>query len=137
MLTEMAFDTEALNHFFQDHDELGIVEATQVQLVEEGIAMAEDPQCVNADSMKKLTNNLCRPSGAARKPHAFSIISQTKMIDTANHTCHCLAMGREVSPDHFHCTVTQNFAHQWKALEKQQDGNQQTPLEIGNDLNIP
>ena len=53
MTTEMAFDADTLNHFFRHHDELGIVEAMQRQLVEEGIATTLDPQFINANSMKE------------------------------------------------------------------------------------
>ena len=90
-----------LNHFFCAKEELGIADNMQVKLKEEGIKTVEDPQHVDADSMKELANNLCHPSGASRRPCAFSVTSQMTMIDALNCVRHCVAMGRELSPDHF------------------------------------
>ena len=101
----MAFDKQALNHFFRAKEELGIADNMQAQLKEEGIEMAEDLQHIDINSMKELANNLCCPSGASRRPRAFSVMSQTKMIDAANCMCHCLAMGGETSPDHCCCAI--------------------------------
>ena len=107
----------------------------QKQLMEEGISSIVDLQFINSDLIKELANNLCRPSGS-KKPFHFSITSQMKMLDTSNYVRHCVAMGRVVSPDHCRCKVIQNFACQWKALEKQRDGDQPTPPVVGKDLNM-
>ena len=132
----MAFDKEALDHFFQDQEELGIAEVTQQQLVEEGVSTLMDLHFIDVDLIKELANNLCQPSGTRKTAHPFSVTLQTKMINTVNCVRHCITMGREVSLDHCHCAVVQNFAHQWKVLEKQRDGNQPTPPEVGKDLNM-
>ena len=95
-----------------------------------------DLQFIVSNSIKELANNLRRPSGS-KKPFHFSITSQTKMLDTSNYTRHCIAMGRVVSPDHCCYKVIHNFAHQWKALEKQRDGNQPTLSEVKKNLNMP
>ena len=131
----MAFDEAALDHFFQHQDELGLAEATREQLIEEGITTIIDLQFIDNDSIKELANNLRRPSGS-KKPFHFSIISQTKMLDTSNYVRHCVAMGRVVSPDHCRYKVIQNFAYQWKALEKQRDGDQPTPPAVRKELNM-
>ena len=131
----MAFNDEALTHFFQHQDELGLAEATQKQLMEEVILSIMDLQFIDSDSIKELANNLCRPSGS-KNPFHFSITLQTKMLDASNYAQHCVAMGRVVSPNHCRYKVIQNFAYQWKALEKQRDGDQPTPLVVGKDLNM-
>ena len=131
----MVFDDAALEHFFQHQDELGLAEATREQLTEEGITTAMDLQFIDSDWIKELANNLRHPSGS-KKPFHFSIASQTKMLDMSNYARHCVAMGRVVSPDHCRCKVIQNFAYQWKALEKQRDGDQPTPPVVGKDLNV-
>ena len=82
---EMAFNKAALNHFFQDQEELGLAAAMQAQLVEEGISSIMDLQFINNNSIKELVNNLCHLSGSRQTPFHFSITSQTKMLDTSNY----------------------------------------------------
>ena len=111
-------------------------ETQEEQPVEEGISAIMDPQFIDADSVEELANNFCRPSGTRKTAHLFSIASQMKMIDTANYAQHCIVMGGEVLPNHCHCIMMQHFVCQWKALEKQRDGDQPMPPEVGKDLNV-
>ena len=133
----MVFDDSATDKFFREKEELGIPKNTQNQLKTEGIAKVEDLQNLDADLMKELANNLRRPSRPGATPFPFSVMSQARMLEASHCVKHCIATGREVDPGHCKCTVIQNFAYQWKALEKQRSGDQPTPPAIGKDLNVP
>ena len=132
----MVFDDSATDKFFREKEELGIPKNTQNQLKSEGVSKVEDLQNLDADLMKELANNLRRPSRPGATPFPFSVISQARMLEASHYVKHCIATGREVDSGHCKCTAIQNFAYQWKALEKQRSGDQPTPPAIGKDLNV-
>ena len=132
----MVFDDNATGKFFREKEELGIPKNTQNQLKSEGISKVEDLQNLDADLMKELANNLRQPSGPGATPFPFSVISQARMLEASHGVKHCVVTGREIGPEHCKCTVIQNFACQWKVLEKQRSGDQPTPPAIGKDLNM-
>jgi hypothetical protein len=123
--------------FFTDAAQMGIPNATVVQLQEEGINSIDDLVDFDKDTIEQIAANLRRPAGRVADPNpaaaagatimtppfVFGAKSQQRLIHAANLIRYYETVGRNTTVGNLQWTpVMKNFSEQWKALEDKNKG---------------
>ena len=122
--------------FWEEAAQMGLPNATRIQLQAEGIDHPDDLVDFYKDDLKQLADNLRKPPGRAPNPDpgaagaistpgfTFGAMSQMKILAAANIARYHNAVGRPLTVANLQWNpVIRNFKEQWKALEdrKKQD----------------
>jgi hypothetical protein len=125
--------------FFEDAAQMGIPNATAVQLQEEGINNVDDLVDFDRDTIEQIAANLRRPAGRIADPNpaaaagatvptppfVFGAKSQQRLIFAAKLIRYYNTVGRNATAGNLQWTpVMKNFSEQWKALEDKKDGDE-------------
>jgi hypothetical protein len=118
--------------FFEDAGQMGLPNATVVQLQEEGIDTVDDLVDFEKDSIEQIAANLRRPAGRIPDPNpaaavgatvptppfVFGAKSQQRLITAAKLIRYYDTVGHNTTAGNLQWTpVMKNFSEQWKALE--------------------
>jgi hypothetical protein len=118
--------------FFENEDQMGIPNATVVQLQQEGISTVDDLMEYGKDTMEQIAANLRRPAGRIADPNptaaagatiptpsfVFGAKSQKRLITASQLLLYYHEVGRNTTGANLQWTpVMKNFEIQWKALE--------------------
>ena len=118
--------------FFEGAAQMGIPNATVVQLQEEGIDNVDDLADFDKDTIEQIAANLRRPAGRIADPNptavpgatistppfVFGAKSQQRLNHAAKLIRYYVTVGRNVTAPNLQWTpVMKNFSEQWKALE--------------------
>jgi hypothetical protein len=125
--------------FFENADQMGIPQATIVQLQAEGIAGVEDLTDFDKETIEQIASNLRRPAGRvpdpnpgaaagatiATPPFVFGAKSQQRLTHATNLIRYYEAVGRAPTAANLQWTPTmKNFSEQHKALEDKKGGEE-------------
>ena len=118
--------------FFENADQMGIPNATVVQLQEEGIDTVDSLADFDKTTIEQIAANLRRPAGRIPDPNpaadvgatiptppfVFGAKSQMRLIVATDLIRYYVTVGRNNTAGNLQWTpVMKNFAEQWKALE--------------------
>jgi hypothetical protein len=118
--------------FFEGAAQMGIPNATVVQLVNEGISEVDDLSEFDRDSLQQVADNLRRPGGRIPDPTAgavagatiptppfiFGAKSQQRLLAACDIVRYYELTGRNLTASNLQwSTVIRNFAEQWKSLK--------------------
>jgi hypothetical protein len=116
--------------FFEQDTQMGIPNATIIQLQQEGITTVDDLADFDKDTMEQIAANLRRPAGRIPDPNAaagatiptpsfvFGAKSQKRLITASKLLHYYNTVGRNTTVANLQWTpVMSNFELQWKALE--------------------
>jgi hypothetical protein len=121
----MPFDAATLTHFWENTAAMGIINHTQVQLVEEGIENPEDLAEFDEKGLEKIFKNLANPAkipiagGRLQEINAYMMSGKSKMqIEGARKMAKFYeTIGRPLDPDNMSWVVIKNFLEQHNALK--------------------
>jgi len=145
--------TEAqMTSFFKQEAQMGIPNATVVQLRAEGIETLDDLADFDKDSLQQLADNLQRPGGCVpdQNPVAaaagatiptpqfvFGAKSQKHLLVTCSLVRYYEIIGRPLSAANMQWdTVMKNFEIQWKAIKDKKDEHEPELPKISRALPI-
>jgi hypothetical protein len=127
----MVFTAGQTTAFFEGVDQMGIPNATVVQLQEEGISTVSDLEDFDKDTIEQVAVNLRRPAGRVpdpapnaaagatipTPPFVFGAKSQKRLIVATDLVKYYTTIGRPITAANMAWnTVMKNFEIQWKAL---------------------
>ena len=125
--------------FFEDAAQMGIPNATAVQLQQEGINNVDDLVDFDKGTIEQIAANLRRPAGRIADPNpgaaagatvptppfVFGAKSQQRLIFAAKLIRCYDTVGRNTTAGNLQWTpVMKNFSEQWKALEDKKSGDE-------------
>ena len=125
--------------FFENAGQMGIPNATVVQLVQEGIDTVDDLADFDKDTIAQIAANLRRPAGRIPDPNpaaaagatiptppfVFGAKSQQRLTNAAKLLRYYTTVGRTTTAGNLQWTpVMKNFSEQWKALEDKKGGDE-------------
>jgi hypothetical protein len=129
--------------FFEAPDQMGIPNATVVQLAQEGITTVDSLVDFDKATIEQIAANLRRPAGRipdpnpgaaiggtiATPPFVFGAKSQQRLVHAANLVRFYTTVGRSITAVNLQWNPTlKNFSEQWKALEdKKKDDEPEVP----------
>lgn len=124
--------------FFENDAQMGIPNATVVQLQTEGISQVDDLVDFDKDTMAQIAANLRRPAGRIPDPNpgaaigatipaapfVFGAKSQKRLVTASKLLRYYETVGRPTTALNLQWTPTmKNFEIQWKALEDKKKGD--------------
>ena len=125
--------------FFEDAGQMGLPNATVVQLQQEGIDNVDDLVDFEKDTVEQIAANLRRPAGRIPDPNPAAAVgatvptkpfvsgakSQQRLINAAKLVRYYDTVGRNTTAGNLQWTpVMKNFSEQWKALEDKKGGDE-------------
>jgi hypothetical protein len=125
------------NAFFEQATQMGIPQATVIQLQAEGVNNVEDLIDFDKDTIEQVAASLRRPAGRVPDPNpaaavgatiptppfVFGAMSQHRMVHASNLMKCYGTVGRITTAANLQWTpVMKNFSEQWKALEDKKAG---------------
>jgi hypothetical protein len=125
--------------FFEEAAQMGIPNATVVQLQQEGIDNVDDLVDFDKDTIEQIAANLRRPAGRiadpnpnaaagatiATPPFVLGAKSQQRLIFASKLVRYYNTVGRNATAGNLQWTpVMKNFSEQWKALEDKKSGDE-------------
>jgi hypothetical protein len=125
--------------FFEDAAQMGIPNATVVQLQTEGIDTVDDLADFDKDTIEQIAANLRRPAGRIPDPapgaaigatiptpaFLFGAKSQQRLMVATQLVRYYDTVGRNTTAGNLQWTpVMKNFSEQWKALEDKKRGDE-------------
>ena len=128
--------------FFEDNDQMGIPNATRVQMQAEGITTPDDLVDFHKDELRQLAENLRKPPGRIQNPDpgaaagatiptpgfTFGAMSQMKLLVAANAVRYYDTTGRPLTAANMIWNpVLRNFKQQWEALQARRDQDIEVP----------
>jgi hypothetical protein len=127
-----------ITFFFENAGQMGIPNATVVQLQAEGIATVDDLGDFYKADLQQVADNLRRPGGRIpdptpgavagatipTPPFIFGAKSQKRLLAACDIVRYYETTGRALTPGNITWnTVIKNFADQWKALNDRKAGD--------------
>ena len=127
----MVFTAAQTTLFFESADQMGIPNATVVQLQKEGITTVSDLEYIGKDMIEQIAANLRRPPGRIQDPNpgaavgatvptpafVFGAKSQERLIVATNLVKYYNTVGRPLSAANMAWNTTmKNFRASWNAL---------------------
>ena len=124
--------------FFEGPTQMGIPNATVIQLLAEGITNVDDLVDFDKDTLQKVADNLRRPGGRVpdptpnaapgasipTPPFVFGAKSQKRLLSACDIVRYYETTGRALTATNIAWnTVIKNFAEQWKALKDRKVGD--------------
>jgi hypothetical protein len=125
--------------FFEDAAQMGIPNATVVQLQVEGIVSVDDLADFDKDTIEQIAANLRHPAGRipdpdpgaaagatiSTPPFVFGAKSQQRLIIATDLVQYYDTVGRNATAGNLQWTlVMKNFSEQWKALKDKKRGDE-------------
>jgi hypothetical protein len=125
--------------FFEDGAQMGLRNATVIQLQEEGINNVDDLVDFDKDTIEQIAANLRRPAGRIADPNpaaaagatiptppfVFGAKSQQRLIYATKLVRYYDTVGRNTTAGNLQWTpVMKHFSEQWKALEDKKGGEE-------------
>ena len=124
--------------FFENADQMGIPNATVVQIQQEGIDNVDDLVDFDKDTIEQIAANLRRPAGRIPDPNPTAAVgatvptppfvlgakSQQRLISASKLIRYYETVGRNATAGNLQWTpVMKNFSEQWKAMEDKKGGD--------------
>jgi hypothetical protein len=124
--------------FFESNDQMGIPNATTIQLQNEGISTVDDLNDFDKDTLQQVADNLRRPGGRVpdptpgaaagatipTPPFVFGAKSQKRLLAACDIVRYYEETGRPLTAANIQWnTVIKNFGEQWKALKDRKTGD--------------
>jgi hypothetical protein len=124
--------------FFESDDQMGIPNATVIQLQNEGISTVDDLNDFDKDTLQQVADNLRRPGGRVpdptpgaaagstipTPPFVFGAKSQKRLLAACDIVRYYEETGRPLTAGNIQWnTVIKNFGEQWKALKDRKAGD--------------
>ena len=147
----MVFTAAQTTAFFEQDAQMGLPNATVVELQNEGITTVNDLVDFDKDTIKQVSENLRRPAGRIpdpdpgaapgatipTPPFVFGAKSQKRLIVAADAVRYYETVGRPLTAANMAWNpVLRNFAEQWKALVDRKDEEEPDVPKISNGLPI-
>jgi hypothetical protein len=130
----MPFDAAILTHFWENTAAMGIINCTQVQLVEEGIENPEDLTEFDEKGLEKIFKNLANPAkipitgGRLQEINAYAMSGKSKMwIEGAWKLVKFYKNWSSLDPNNMSWVVIKNFLEQHNAL-KDRESSEETAI---------
>ena len=128
----MPFDAATLTHFWENTAAMGIINHTQVHLIEEGIENPEDLAEFDEKGLEKIFKNLANPAKIPiagerlQKINAYAMSGNSKMqIEGARKMAKFYkTIGCPLDPDNMSWVVIKNFLEQHNALKDQKSSEE-------------
>ena len=124
--------------FFENGDQMGIPNATVMQLQNEGISSVDDLIDFDKDTLQQVADNLCCPGGRIQDPtpgaalgatiptppFVFGAKSQKRLLAACDIVRYYEETGRPLTTANIQWnSVIKNFIEQWKALKDRKTGD--------------
>jgi hypothetical protein len=124
--------------FFESNDQMGIPNATTIQLQNEGISTVDDLNDFDKDTLQQVADNLRRPGGRVpdptpgaaagatipTPPFVFGAKSQKRLLAACDIVRYYEETGRPLTAANIQWnSVIKNFGEQWKALKDRKTGD--------------